>query len=299
MKLDAYALFNELNIHYTTNGKHATAGRLQTCCPYCKGEEHLGYHLQNEYFNCWSCGWHPLVETVAALAGINKWESQQAIERNRTGRPQQPQKQIKHPESIMLPAGTTAMTKRHIDYLINRGFSISKIKELEKTHNILGTGPIGEYNFRIVFPITHYDKLVSYQGRDITGLSKYKYKACNKEREIRSHQKCLYGADAAKSKSVVIVEGVLDALKLGAGAVATFGTSMLWSQIKQLSDRWENRYIVFDNDEAGKIGAKKLYAALSAMHGKTYVVKFDGAHDPGEFTENEAMNFMKTLGIKG
>ena len=299
MKIDAYSLFDELNIIYVTSGKHATAGRLQTKCPYCEGENHLGYHIQREYFNCWKCGWHPLIETLASLSGQSKWEVIQSIERNRTGRIRlSKQKQIIIPKNITLPLGTTNMTEQHIDYLKNRGFSIDRIRQMEKTYNIKGTGKIGEYSFRIIFPITHYGQLVSYQGRDITGISKYKYKACKKEEEIKSHQTCLYGADFVERESVVIVEGILDALRLGAGAIATFGTSMLWPQIKQISERWEKRFIAFDNDKAGEIGAKKLQSILSVMPGKTFIVKYD-KHDPGEFTEKEAEDFMKDLDIKG
>lgn len=296
MKLNASYLFDELNITYDTGSKHSTKGWYQLTCPFCYDtKDHLGYNINKEYFHCWKCGWHPLIETIAELSNLSKWEVSQAVDRHRTGKRSKKEAETATvPKHIELPKGTRTLEKTHADYLVKRGFPISAIKEIQKTYNILGTGPTGIYKLRIIFPITYYGKLVSYQGRDITNKSKMRYLACDGKEEIRPHKHCLFGADLAKGDSVVIVEGILDAIKLGPGAVATFGTEFSWSQVKQLADRWKNRYILFDKDEAGILGAKKLCNALSDINNNTYNINLSKLKDPGELSFHDAREFMKT-----
>ena len=293
----ATSLFDELNISYSTGSKSNTSGWLQFTCPFCDdNKDHLGFNISKQFFHCWRCGWHPLIETLSMLSGQSKWKVSQVVERYRTKRPIKTAllKAIP-PSSIKLPYGTGGLKKIHIDYLTKRGFPIQKIKEMQKAYNLHGTGPIGDYKLRILIPITYYGKLVSYQGRDITNKADKKYLACSSENEVRSHKHCLFGADLAKENTVVITEGIMDAIKLGPGAVATFGTNVSWAQILELSDRWENRYIAFDSDRAGREGAQRLTAILSAMTGNTYNVSFNKAKDPDELSFSAAEEFMNNI----
>jgi len=300
MKLDARALFEELGIPYESGGKHGSPGWVQLACPYCDdgSDDHLGFNLAGEYFNCWKCGWHPLVRTVAELAGIADHAAAAAIDRNRTGRPVRNDRQeIRKAEKVTFPLGTAPLRPGHLKYLRKRGFSDAGITRLVDLYGVRGTGPAGEYCFRLVFPIKHYGRLVSWQTRDITGRDKRKYLACPKEQEVRDHKDCLYASDLATGESVVVVEGVMDALKLGPGAVATFGAGFSWAQVRELADRWRVRYVALDPDAAGRKKSAPLAAALASFPGETYAVDL-GDRDPGDMTETEAAGFMESLGFK-
>lgn len=297
MKLNARSLFDELNIPYGTEGKSSTPGWLQLTCPFCDDhKDHLGFNLTREYFHCWKCGWHPLVETMTELSGLSGWKASQAVDRHRTGRPQKINREIaERPKHIEYPQGTKKLGKVHMDYLIKRGFPPWKIEEMQRTYNLYGTGPTGIYKLRVLIPITYYGKLVSYQARDITDKASKKYLACAGKDEVRPHKECLFGADLVKGKTVVAVEGLMDSIKLGPGSVATFGVELSWAQIRQLADRWENRYIAFDSDLAGIEGARRLAATLSAMPGNTHIVSFDRVKDPDGLSISAAEDFMKSL----
>lgn len=291
--MDFLKIADDLGITYTEGRSW-----IQVTCPFCGDSgEHLGFNIEKEYFNCFRCGWHPVVETISELAGVPKWQAADIVERNRTGHHSYRLQNIRSgplPKSVLLPFGTSALGPYHRVYLRKRGFDESDIRQLEEKYNVRGTGPVGDFKLRIIVPIYHYQKMVTYQGRDITDKSKMRYRACSKEQEVRSIKSCLYAADFADKDYVVVTEGVFDAWKLGPRAVATFGTEVSWPQIKQLADRWKNRFIAFDQDDAGVAASKKLCSSLSVLHGKTYRVTYD-ASDPGSMKKEQIEKFWKEI----
>ncbi len=300
-RLDAHALFEELGIAFSAGGKHGSAGWLQLQCPYCGDHsDHLGFNLAKEFFNCWKCGWHPLVATVADLAGIAKREAVEAIDRNRTGRPltAQEKPQGPRPAEVAFPMDTGPLGAPHIHYLKGRGFSAKKIRELVETYGVVGTGPGGDMRLRIIAPVTYHGRTVSWQSRDITDTDKRKYIACDPEKEVRPHKHCLFGADLVPGRTVVVNEGWFDAVRLGPGAVATFGASFSWQQVRELVDRFDKRYIMYDPDNEGQKAAKKLTATLSSFPGETFLVEMEKGMDPGKLPQETADRFMESLGFK-
>lgn len=277
-------LASELGIDYQETGR----AWVSLACPFCGDTgTHLGFNTEKEYFNCFKCGWHPLIETIAVLADCSKWQAADAVGRAREGRHAYRQHHVKFahlrtPQKVELPYGVVPLSDNytHLAYLNRRGFSPDKAREIAKTYNLWAAGPIGDYKLRIIFPIYHYSRLVSFTGRDITDKSKMRYKACKKELECRSLKHCLYAADLSKEDYVVVTEGPLDAIRLGPGAVATFGTEFTWQQVRQLADRWRYRFVAFDPDPPGERAAKRLCAALSALPGKTFRISLNKT-DPG------------------
>lgn len=299
-KLNIQALLHHYNIPFATSGsKHTMPGWVNIHCPFCTGPKdfHLGFHEQREYTNCWRCGWHGLDHTIANITNQNIYEAKRVITQYRTGRPIQIKDveahEIHRPNKVKLPGGE--LEKVHLNFLKSRGFGVESIQWLVDTYKIKGTGPVGPYSHRIIAPIYFDNNLVSYQGRDYTNQSNLKYKACPKKDEVMEHQNCLYGMDLAMyTNFVVVVEGIFDVWKLGPGAVATFGTSFTWNQVKLLSERWKNRIILYDKDAEKK--SIELGNTLSSLGGNTMVATLDAITDPGEFTIKEAQKIMK--GIK-
>lgn len=118
------------------------------------------------------------------------------------------------PESIELPFG-----KKNLKYLVNRGITNQITKHFQLRFCKTGYFAYikdGEYRFqdytdRIIIPIFDLDKkLVSFQGRDTTGLSEKKYIF---PPGFSTTGKILYnGHNAVRSKRIVINEGVFDVM---------------------------------------------------------------------------------------
>lgn len=323
-KLDIQSLLKDYNIPFASTGsKHTAPGWINIHCPFCEGQQdfHLGFHETKEYFNCWRCGTHKMETVIATLTGTTIYEAYTILNHYRTGRPI-PLKShaiaLIRPNSVKLPgipllATPTTMPKLtptipfilqnkgkaaivttpHLAYLKKRGFVGVNLSQLLATYGLYGTGPIGPYNYRIIAPIYFDGNLVSYQGRDYTGKSLLKYKACPKTEEIRDHKNCLYGMDLVKGETVVVVEGVVDAWKLGPGAVATFGQSYTTAQIRLLVERWKRRIILFDKD--AKTQANRLATTLSGFSGETLMVTLNDYKDPGELSVENGQEIMKIL----
>ena len=51
--------------------EHYRYGWIQVCCPFCgDGNFHLGYNVSKGYFNCYRCGSHGLIETLALICDV-------------------------------------------------------------------------------------------------------------------------------------------------------------------------------------------------------------------------------------
>ena len=303
--IDIIKLYQQHGISYQEPGhKHVRPGWIGIPCRFCQG--HAGYHLgycidpTSKYaghFRCWRCGSKKTVEVIKALTNTDIHGAYQIIKKfsigdNKTflsipGVKKGPTTQL---EVCKLPSGTSPMNKQHRSYLINRDFDPSKIESL---WSLQGTGPVGDYNHRIIIPIYFDGKLVSYQGRDITGKSKMKYKACRQELEAREHKHCLYGLDQVIGNSVIAVEGVTDVWRLGPGSVATFGIEYKIAQVGLLS-RFKQIFILFDSEPQAQEQARKLANSLICPERNVEIIQLSSG-DPGEMDQDEADKLMKDL----
>ena len=143
---------------------------------------------------------------------------------------------------IPLPAGFerlsgTASTEA-VGYLETRGFDFN---ELENGWGV-GSAQIPVYSKRsIVFPIYQNSELVGWQARCPSddpadyGKTKYYWPSGTKK------SWWLYNMDRARlERSVVVVEGVLDAIRVGPNAVAIWGKDASARQLAMLSEFWRN-----------------------------------------------------------
>lgn len=307
---DFQSFCRQYGVKYITAGhKHCKPGWVQTPCPFCTGNPgwHLGYNLRSHYFNCWRCGFHYTREVVQKLAKLPDWRGVKEILAGfqSYGSTADPYPDPSGERSPRLPPSTCEVpptekvTGKYERYLESRNFVPEVVVP---TWGLRATGPFGDYKFRILAPIFYHGKLVSFQGRDITGKSELKYKACSLEKELIHHKDIVYGFDLVPGSAVVVVEGIADAWRLGPGAVATFGTAFCSSQVNLLR-QFEKRFILYDSakgesDETqARIQSKKLAAELSAFHGVTEIIRLDSG-DPGEMKQTDADALMKELGFE-
>jgi len=286
-------LLRDYNIPTSTGGKNWQQGWLQVSCPFCNDtSDHGGFNLSGNYYNCWKCGGHSLEDVISTLLGV-KWFEARELLKQYTGDSsnQTIVKKKAEAKECEWPSNCHSIQQRHRQYLINRNFDPSK---LINAWQITGTGPIGPYKFRIIIPIYFNGKLVSYQGRDITGRSDLRYKACETEKEVIHHKHIVYGIDHIQNRKAVIVEGVFDVWRLGYGAVSTFGTEVTNEQVLLMANRLDKAFICFDDNES-ESKADSLGNRLLALGVDVEEITDINADDPAELTELEAAKIMRLI----
>ena len=301
ININIQKFLRDFNIPYTTSGdKHCRKGWIQIGCPFCAGGvgTHLGVKLPGAYASCWRCKGKTMLQVVQALTTCSWSEAYSIIEQYSTkGGKQRTTKKIKFLDKekiVKLPSGCDGMARRHDEYLGNRGFDP---EYLEEVFGLKGTGPIGEYKHRIIAPIVLQDRLISYQGRDITGKSELKYMACAEINEAYPHKHSLYGIDLAKRESVLVVEGITDVWRMGEGSVATFGTAFTSSQVGMIYRGFKRAFVLFDNEPAAQKAGNELGSMLATSGIDVEVLSLDEG-DPGDMEQDEADSLVKDLGIR-
>jgi len=282
---------------YTSGHKQCQPGWVQLNCPYCSGNPgpHLGFNLREGYFNCWRCGFHRTTEVISSVLSCSDKEAFRIMKQYESTGPIRILGKIKHIDGVRkeakFPSGTTKLKKRHKRYLKSRGFDPDKLEEI---WDLKGTGMYGDYKYRIIVPIYHGGRRVSFQGRDVTDKQELKYKACQQEKEARYHKRCLYGLNLLPDKDAVVVEGVTDVWRLGPGAIATFGISYTKAQVRLLG-KLRNKYILYDSADPQAVAqGEKLANELSFYPGNVEIIEID-ERDPAEMTPWDADKLMQEL----
>ena len=302
------AFLRDRRIDHTTTGPRSRPGWVQVNCPFCGGGGRgydLGIKIDDARCACWRCRGKHISEVVMALTRCSREELRTIMAQygGQKARPtllkqneESPIKAVHRKRQCKLPAGTAEMTERHLQYLEKRGYDAEL---LEDVFGLKGTGPLGDYAHRIILPIIFEGRVVSFQGRDITGRAELRYKACAMADETVHHKHVLYGWDLAKKKSCVVVEGAADAWRLGPGAVATFGTGFTPQQAALLAGRFDRVFLAFDPEPQAQKVAEELAWVLGNAGAECVVVELDDGIDPGDMGQKDADALMREMGLKG
>lgn len=284
---NAKQFFEDYDIHSITKGKNVQRGWINIKCPFHNDKsEHLGFNYEKGYFNCWHCKYIKIIDLIKILVpNENPYEIKKNYETKSIIRQKlnENKNTIKN-KKIIVPGNK--LQKMHKDYLINRNFDPDY---LEKKYKIKGTNHLGDYKFRIIAPIYYKNRLISYQGRDITNLSKQRYKACKKENEIIHHKHVLYNFDSCKGSNLVAMEGIFDVLRFGDSSICTFGSEFTPQQVNFMKN-FKRIFIFFDPDKGGKKASKSLSSQLTLLGCEVYNIT--GETDPGEM-KNEDIKYLR------
>lgn len=308
--VDFAAIFEHLGIPYWTAGKNVAKNCVNIRCP-CPGctdsSNHYGANTITGTGRCWKCGGTYPAQAIAWAAHIPVPEAKQLIARFTYGGTQPlVYKETKYADHLTVPGGP--LQEMHRQYLLKRGLDPDY---LVKHYGIKGTMLNArwegkDFSLRIIIPVKDPEgNVVSFQGRDITGDERRnRYEGCPKEKALANYKHLLYGADLAWHRdSVVAVEGVVDAWKLGPGAVCTFGTGMTKEQLLMLS-HWKNVTFFFDPEPEAQQHAEE-YAREVAMYGSSVDVACEdfGAlpngdkRDLGDLAPHEIARIRTELGL--
>ena len=290
-------LYDDYSIKYQTEGhKHCRPGWANVSCPFCTGNPglHLGVELTSTIFYCWRCGWKPASKVIAKLLNVSEQKAKEII-REYKGIVQKQEKAKIRIKPHRHPTDTGELQKQHIKYLEKRNFDSNKLK---KIWGLLGTGPIAKldkinYGHRILAPIIHGGKEVSFQARDITGKSKVKYLACPEIREVIKHKHTIYCREDKIKDTGICVEGITDVWRFGIRAFAVFGIEYTHYQIRLIAKRFKRVFVAFDDDPQAIVQAKELVADLKFRGVDSIYIPIVG--DPGEMDQDEANYLVKQL----
>ena len=301
---DKHVTFNALqflrdsNIVHTQEGRHGTKNRVQIHCPFCAGsiDFHLGIHLTKAYSNCWRCGPHSIAEVIHRVLRVTWREVYAIIDEyaNVTNVHIVKSTRRSTKQKLVLPdGGLLPLNKKHRKYIQNRHFDVDHIID---TWGIQSTGPLGVDKHRIYIPIMYLGAPVSYQCRTHLKNVDTRYLTCPPNKEKIFHKDILYGIDYAQTNTVVIVEGITDVWRLGAGALCTFGTMYTPQQMYQIT-KFDNVYILFDSEVTAQKKAEKLANEVAMINkGSVHIITSDvPGQDPGDLPQHEADALMQDI----
>lgn len=292
-------------------------------CPFCGNDE--GYHLglfESGIYYCWKDSTHKgnLAYLLSRLLNLSLSEVKREIEDNNVVSDENlldkidkiwytmPMKDERlggvknllfHPDFRRL---TQAGARPFIYYLSKRGYKdYVALAERYQLYFCPSWSSSNSWRNRLIFPFFMNNKLLTWVGRDVTGISKLRYKNLSIEESVVAPKFALWNYNTLKygGKTLYIVEGLFDAMKIDfytdkdVTATPILTTSIHEEQVKLLS-KIEDRFseVVITLDHNAEKQALKLADELSFF--KKVSVKFlpDKIKDPGDMTEEEIKNFV-------
>lgn len=300
-KFDAERFLGDYNIPTTDTGPNSHKGWLQVCCPFCRPADdnwHGGFYVDGDgHYNCWKCKRHRTAEVVQALLSVPYSNAVQIAREYSAGFPPKvkryPSKEdsTDGPSEISLPPGCVRLFGPYKKYLLGRNFDPVHLQE---KYGLVAGGRSGEQKFRIVAPIHYNGRLVSYQGRDITGMSPMRYRACAREGEAVHHKHIFYNLDNARGNKAILVEGIFDVMRMGDGCIGSFGTEVTMEQIRLLTKRFDVLHVLFDPErDATKKGS--YITTIKCLYGKKANFFRLDSGDPSDLSPDDAVYLKRYL----
>ena len=262
-------------------------GWYNVCCPFCLDHNyHLGISDRG-YATCFKCGWHSIESVLASILDCGYQKARHIARTLYKASTQDSPTTVT--ADFKVPSSGKGLSNLANQYLRERFpyLSDSEYRKMVETYQLTSTRYDYEdmlYANRVIFPNLYNGKAVSWQGRDFTGIARAKYILPKKENELIFHKNFLWGIDFVPYDKVVVCEGVMDAISVGAGAVHTHGVKWSKAQACELMG-FKEVFICYDSDEAGEIGAKSLAKEI-CHRTKVKIVKLSG-HDLNSCSKQE------------
>ncbi len=284
-------IFNSLGIPWWDEGKNVTKGWININCPYCADpSNHCGVNPDTEVVSCWRCGPKgSFVDLLVTVTGLSYPQCKDMISEPiiLDGDPveilkaifagEQREKTPKEITEVELPREIELITENTNFPLLYRYIKRRRLSINTLIEHGCGICRSGRYMNRMIIPVFCHRKLVAFQAADLTGFANLKYK--NSSGDIGNY---LYNYDHI-GKVMIVVEGILDAWRVGDEAVAAF-TSNLTDQQKTLilKKGLKELYMCFDCELKAYYKARKEAEALMAYIPVVEVIKLPHDRDPDE-----------------
>jgi len=336
MSFDWQRWLDRNGIPYSTTGRNIARGHLVLHCPFC-GRADEGQHLEvNLHGRGWRCFRQPRIhkgrnptKLVQALLGCS-WEAAAAIAGSGAGLPNDFFQTVKNkmdpPKSrparkLTLPSefkpfevieGTIKPSaKLFYEYMKKRGFRVPDIDIMTEWYD-LRYCTSGPYKGRIIFPVYHDRKLMTWTGRTIYPSVELRYKTLSTDREKSEAEGMpqasgsiteylLWHDDLLNSDAdtIVLVEGPMDALKVsvlgyehGIFSTCFFTMQPSVTQIDLLHSilpKYKHKYLLLD---PGTLPTSiRVAGELSSLGVKIRQVP-SGVEDPGTMTMQDLLEIV-------
>lgn len=184
----------------------------------------------------------------------------------------------------------------------NKGWDIETLNKLGLINKV-NENVYDTFINRIVIPIENLKgEVVGFTGRIFNGEDNTAKYLNTKETEIFKKSSLLFNYHNAKNyirdrKSVIVVEGNMDAIKMSAkgfkNVVALMGVALSNEQIDILKRLKVPVILMLDNDNAGEEATIKNGESLLNSDVDTKVVRLSGAKDPDEYLEKFGIDAMQ------
>ncbi|MBD3195914.1 MAG: hypothetical protein GF317_12705 [Candidatus Lokiarchaeota archaeon] len=279
-------LLVENNIKVAKKGeRHYRNGWVHLSCPFCIGNPgfHLGWNEEDNYFNCWRCGYKKTELVISKILKLSYDQSRELLYKYgiRYGA-RKIRKESKEIQPLDEP-DIYELTDKCRKYLISRGFD--NPDSLVDHWGIGYGGHVGDLKHRITIPIVYQDILVSLNGLRISNKQNPKYKFY--KTKTYDLNKILYGIDYCVFNYIFLVEGFIDVWKMGQGyASALMGSGFSFSRINLLLD-YDYIFIMTDMDKQGRQTANKIKEEFDLLGKFSKILKYDKP-DPGDLSISEA-----------
>ncbi len=190
----------------------------------------------------------------------------------------------------------------------NKGWDIETLNKLGLINKV-NENVYDTFINRVVIPIENLKgEVVGFTGRIFNGEDNTAKYLNTKETEIFKKSSLLFNYHNAKNyirdrKSVIVVEGNMDAIKMSAkgfkNVVALMGVALSKEQIDILKRLKVPVILMLDNDNAGEEATIKNGESLINSGVDTKVVRLSGAKDPDEYLEKFGIDAMQNNIDKG
>ena len=197
--------------------------------------------------------------------------------------------------------GCFSETDKFIKFMLAKGFTEAELIENE----MINSNGWSRWEKRLLIPIKDSrSNIVGFTARQLDNDSRYPKYVNSTESEVFKKEKILYNMDQAynaaqKQKFILVVEGNVDVLQLTANGydnvVATMGTSLTESQIKQLKQMNIGVVLCFDGDTAGIKAAERNYYLLKHAGVEAEVILLPDKMDPDDCIKQNPDSFKRLL----
>lgn len=184
----------------------------------------------------------------------------------------------------------------------NKGWDIETLNKLGLINKV-NENVYDTFINRVVIPIENLKgEVVGFTGRIFNGEDNTAKYLNTKETEIFKKSSLLFNYHNAKNyirdrKSVIVVEGNMDAIKMSAkgfkNVVALMGVALSNEQIDILKRLKVPVILMLDNDNAGEEATIKNGESLINSGVDTKIVRLSGAKDPDEYLEKFGIDAMQ------
>jgi hypothetical protein len=250
--------------------KEGTGGEITLCCPFCvdRGESpdtrfRLGINIRHNVGQCFNCQWKARGYAFQALSRKLQFNDVVDVPRGFSNDDEEKAIKVHFPEGFVRLSDekeTGYWVEAARQYMYHRTVTWAQIKRTK-----VGFTEVGEWAYRVVFPVYYSSRLRGLVGRDITGKKIPKYL------NSRGARTLFFSYRAKRKDLLVLSEGIFKCLALesamasrNCSTAALLGHTITDLQEEQV--RKYNRVLLWpDPDKVGIEGMIGVCQQLSNM----------------------------------